>query len=199
MIVNLKPTGDNILIHKCGVGQSLSNGDRGIAKEDGTPLLILPQYYADTTSFVEIVDVGPDCEMFHVEHCQKENGDFGETTLCPEMGDGMHHIEEHYWIIKESLLFPVIFPAELDIQAIGDCVVVEVPAKDQSKLIVTCDQFQDKTYVYPVVSVGNGVKDRILKGSQIIVQAKIKIFKIKDKQYGCVREEDVLGVAENET
>ena len=186
--------GDNVLIRKCGVGESLKGGGRGVNDENGKPLLYYPQYFADTTSFVEIIDIGLDCKWFTKEHCHlDETG--GERTLCPEMGDGMVRVEEHFWFIPEPLLFPVLF-SDAGLRAIGDCIVLEVPEKDRSSLIVTTDRMEDEHYVLKAISVGPGVKEKIPVGAKVLVPRRIRLFKVGGKKYGCVREEEVYGVEE---
>jgi co-chaperonin GroES (HSP10) len=187
--------GDNVLIRKCGLGQQLPGG-RGIAKDDGSPLLFFSQYFSDTTNFVEIIDVGPDCKWFMPRHSQRRSGrKFGDSTLCPETCESMTHVVEHYWFIKESYLFPMIF-SESGIEAIGDALVLRMPEKDANNLIITPDVIEDKQNELQVISVGENVRERIFAGDTILIAGEVRVFAVDGKRYGVLREEDVLGVEE---
>ena len=187
--------GDNVLVRKCGVGECLKGG-RGIAREDGSPLLYFSQYYADTTNFVEIIDTGPDCKWFRPEHSQvHRKGHWGESTLCPETADGMRWVTEHYWFIKEEVLYPIVF-GDGGIKAIGDCVLVLIPEKNQDALIVTPDVIDDKENVYQVHSTGPSLSESIPDNCKVLGPSQVRVFNVNGVKYGCIRETEIFAVLE---
>lgn len=97
-ISRVRMVGDNVMIRKC------FNPD--IAKEDGTPLLVLPDIVMEDTNFAEVLGVGPKCKAFTEEHV-------GRIVHVPD-SPGRHQIaalddRRTVFIIKESDILPAVF------------------------------------------------------------------------------------------
>ena len=190
---------DYVLVCKTANGDDCGDGKRGILKPDGTPLLIYDEYTAQTTQFVEIIDVGPACKWFKPEYAQWHNDKWsGEITFSPEMGDGMHWIEGPYWVIKEAMLLPVLF-MEAGPKAIGHYIILEVPhekTKDTAK-VITPDVIRDVQHFGNVVSVGDLVVEPLQVGQRVLVPKELFTFETNGKHYACIAEDVVLGIEED--
>lgn len=90
-VSRIKPIGTHILVRKC------------VAKKP--ELIEVPDQYLEHSEFVEILAVGAKCKHFNQSHV-------GATVQCPEMAEGMHPLvsgSSEYWMVKESVLDPVVF------------------------------------------------------------------------------------------
>lgn len=87
-VSRIRPIGDKLLVRKC------CRGDEG--------LIVTPDAYKDHSEFVEIIAVGPKCKHFAGDHA-------GKSVKCPELSDGMHHLDGEFWFVREEVLMPVLF------------------------------------------------------------------------------------------
>lgn len=85
--------GDRLWVRKCF--------NDHFRDEKGNVLLYRTDYSADTTTWAQIIDVGPKCKIF-------SKNDIGSFVMCPEHDNGLKRMFEEDFAVKETSLLPLV-------------------------------------------------------------------------------------------
>ena len=178
---------------------------RGVLEKDGGRYIggiALPELSVGVTNFVEIIDVGIDCEVFRGQH-SRWGGEtkaglpvkFGETIWCPDITTDFHYAGKAYgtdlYFFREKDLLPVLI-RKTGLVPLADYVVVGRAEKDErgAKGIDVPDVYQRLSPWCSVLAVGDKVSD-VNVGDVAMVNAKVKTFSFSGKTFSCLRESEI--------
>jgi hypothetical protein len=92
----LKPLADWVLVRKCEVGEARVGPNGRMERQQGG--IVLPEWVAENTEWVEVIRTGPKCREFTA-------GEHGATTLCPDqVSNDIQHVKAAYWMVRERAL-----------------------------------------------------------------------------------------------
>lgn len=210
---------NRLMVAACHRYDDIGAGKRGILKENGDVLLELPvqvvsiekqghQEWFDNLNnpnYMEIIDVGLDCEMFSKEMGRRwrEEHDapnaFGETVLCPRLWNDMaaERIEGiEYTFPPEEIVAPILVQSQ-GIKPVGDWVAIESNLADESEQggIFIRPDHQRLATTGVVLAVGPDVN--IVETGDIVMMPKhVMRFGYMGKEISCLEQDDLLCVYE---
>jgi len=198
---NSSPCPGRVLVEKCIGGKRRADG---LVESGG---IILPDLVwhgeakilgmAERTNFMEIVLVSQDCELFHVEHCRTDTR-HGATVWCPDMAEGLDHVEGDYWVIREGLLLPALISDRGEPEPLGNFVIVDLDRPESDGAV----QFTEKRLARflnsgKVIAVGGGCME-VGKGMKVwLDHEKFKVFRSSRGIFGIIQEKSILAIADS--
>ena len=173
---------------------------------DGDDGLLLDDYSADTSLFVEVMAVGDKWEIYSpfMAAFSRKDSDYGVTTFCREnpahmqffgtLNDEIGKIDESYFVIREDELVPVLFDGTPE--ALGDYVVfVCEKCEDSEDGVALPDKAVDYKRIADVTSVGPECR-YLDVGDLIYTPRDFICVEIDGIVYGLMPEKDICAKVE---
>jgi len=200
-IDSLAPAGKFVLVRKCAVGDELADGKRGVLDENGKELLVFDDIYSDTTEFVQVAAVGPDCKIIEHEH-------IGMVFKCAEIHEDLHGVDNsgEWWMVPEDGILPVAFLENGSLLPLADWVALEADQSlEESKggiCIREVDQMHSEVATVLCVGPGRISKKGIRLPPQVEAGNKVMISRgdygygidYQNKHIVLAKESSILGI-----
>jgi len=157
------------------------------------------------TQFMEIVDIGEDCELWKLEHTRWDreifdDGEYGVTVFCPVLPHAeLELIDEDLGFViakSENVVLPVIVEEGDVWTPIADYLVVELDRdEDAGGGIVKAEAYTYESWQGVVVKAGPDVRE-VAVGMRVIIASDLSVHKfgVAGKVYGCPGEGQILAV-----
>ena len=195
---------DRILVRKCGKGDALEDGARGVDIGDGKSLAF-PTDYSEVTNFAELMSVGPNCKHFSADLAANTSEYEGITVWIPELAPSQECLDAdekaEYWVYREEEIMPVCFD-DNEIAPLGDMVLLELElnaaqkAAEQTGDVLISEHSVRRTGKGKIVGVGDVPPSECYVGDtiQIGTFANVMEFDYKAKTYGIIDRHDIVAV-----
>lgn len=190
--LKLKPNSNFILFRKCGKGDTLSDGERGVKLDNGKELAF-PTDYHETSDFAEIIKVGPDCKVF-------SGHEIGETILCREFSEKLICADWEkfeYWMDKEPTFPPLVFRDNRPIPML-DYVVVERDTTVFSEGVRLPDDAIHDSKFGTLIAVGP-LPPKASVGDRVVVLPRFADcyeFETNGKTFVCIHRDEIAVIHE---
>ena len=193
---------DHVAIRKCGVGEDIGDGKRGVPVGDGQ-FIELPTDYSQRTNFGELIVVGPECKHFDrsMEAVDEYNG---VTVWVPESSADQVCIDpdtQEYFIYREKDIPPVLFD-DNTVRPLGEMVLVMLDTNaahrvdDQEDEVKISEYSVRPTGIGTLVKVGDLPPKDCKVGDSIVLTrgANMLEFDYKHHTYGVVSRREIAAV-----
>jgi len=215
-IVKLLP--HTVLVQRCAIGRANKDGMREVGG------IILPDRFwqkttegmgyfengeAYETQFVEILDIGDECELWEAEDTRKyqelfEDGEYGITVFCPVPDGGgkdLEVIDEERGLMiakREDVLLPVIIREDSSLDPLKDYLIVKMDiTEDAGGGIVKPEAFTYESWQGIVTAAGPDVR-LVEAGDKVIVASDLTVhkFEMDGVCYACPSEDGIIAIVE---